>query len=487
MEQSRWVLRPSPHLPTRHFGRLKRVGKPVLLLPVVTAPLMGFKGVAFYCLLLSRACAERPSLFPAAERPNCCPCGASPGIERLITGRLTVMSCFYYLFRRNRNSQEASIHSDAGHTSQIVKRYSYKELKHATDDFSLANKIGEGGFGSVYKGRLRDGTVVAIKVLSSESQQGVREFLSELETIANIVHRNLVKLCGCCVEGNNRILVYDYVANNSLARTLLGGRRSNIQFNWGARTKICIGVARGLAFLHEEVHPRIVHRDIKASNILLDEDLTPKISDFGLARLLPSNATHVSTRVAGTIGYLAPEYAVSGRVSRKADIYSFGVLLLEIVSGQCNTNARLPHEDRCLGMSDIHGVLAMYAWELYQRNELISIVDPALSSEFDPEEACKFLKVGLLCAQDNPKLRPSMSNVVKMLTGEMYVNMERITKPGVNSDFMDFKIRSQRKAKEIISTEALRSDLLTQDSSLLSSNNTTHASLNFTNICDRDD
>ncbi|XP_038686388.1 cold-responsive protein kinase 1-like isoform X3 [Tripterygium wilfordii] len=226
--------------------------------------------------------------------------------------------------------------------------YPYRELRMATENFSTANKIGEGGFGSVYKGRLRDGTMAAIKVLSAESNQGVREFLTEINLIAEIEHDNLVKLHGCCVEGHHRILVYGYLENNSLAQTLLGGSSSSIQFNWQMRTRICIGVAQGLAFLHEEVQPHIVHRDIKASNILLDRDLRPKISDFGLAKLFPSNQTHISTQVAGTAGYLAPEYAIRGQLTRKADIYSYGVLLLEIISGRSNTNRRLPPEEQYL-------------------------------------------------------------------------------------------------------------------------------------------
>ncbi|KAF1885234.1 hypothetical protein Lal_00029123 [Lupinus albus] len=295
-----------------------------------------------------------------------------------------------------------------------VRIFTYKELRNACDNFSSANKIGEGGFGSVYKGLLKDGKVAAIKVLSAESRQGVREFLTEINVISEIEHEYLVKLYGCCVEGDQRILVYNYLENNSIAQTLLGGGYSDIQFNWRTRTTICIGVARGLAFLHEEVRPHIVHRDIKASNILLDKDLKPKISDFGLARLIPSHLTHVSTRVAGTIGYLAPEYAIRGQLTRKADIYSFGVLLVEIT------------------------------WELYEQGELIRLVDISLNGFFDAEEACRILKIALLCTQDNPKLRPSMSSVVKMLNREIDIGEIKITKPGLISDIMDLKVKEQK-------------------------------------------
>ncbi|XP_062090463.1 cold-responsive protein kinase 1 [Humulus lupulus] len=353
------------------------------------------------------------------------------------------MTCISFLFsRKGHNTRKYGFNvEDEISGIHDVKLYCYRELKIATEDFSQLNKIGEGGFGSVYKGRLKDGKLAAIKVLSAESRQGVKEFLTEIEVISKIEHENLVKLYGCCVEGNHRILVYNYLENNSLAQTLLGGGHANscMQFSWQTRYKICVGVACGLAFLHEEVQPYIVHRDIKASNILLDRDLTPKISDFGLAKLIPSNMTHVSTRVAGTIGYLAPEYAIRGQLTRKADIYSFGVLLVEIVSGRCNTNTRLPAEEQ---------YLLERTWHFYERKELIGLVDTAMNGDFDAEEACRFLKIGLLCTQDAPKLRPSMSTVVKMLTGEIEVYDSRITKPGLITDFMDLKVKGPQKTSK---------------------------------------
>ncbi|KAL6652016.1 hypothetical protein ACP70R_010941 [Stipagrostis hirtigluma subsp. patula] len=334
------------------------------------------------------------------------------------------MACCFLFGRR-----EQTVDGDDG--VHRVKVFSYNELRKATQDFSGANKIGEGGFGSVFRGVLRDGTTVAVKVLSATSRQGVREFLTELTAISDIKHDNLVTLIGCCAEGSHRILVYNYLENNSLAQTLLGSRYSNIRFNWRARVKIAVGVARGLAFLHEEIRPPIIHRDIKASNILLDKDLTPKISDFGLARLLPPNATHVSTRVAGTLGYLAPEYAIRGQVTKKSDIYSFGVLLLEIVSGRCNTNTRLPSEDQ---------YLLERTWGLYEEGRLEEIVDIDIGDDLDLEEACRFLKIGLLCTQDAMARRPSMSNVVRMLTGDKRVSIEKITRPAMITDFADLKI-----------------------------------------------
>lgn len=376
-----------------------------------------------------------------------------------------VMTCFPLFHRKHQSStRHASEFDDELSGVKNVTLFSYKQLRIATDDFSTLNKIGEGGFGSVYKGRLKSGKMAAIKVLSSESKQGVREFLTEIKVISDVDHENLVKLYGCCIEDDHRILVYNYLENNSLAQTLLGGGHSSIQFSWRTRTKICIGVAKGLAYLHEQVKPHIIHRDIKASNILLDKDLTPKISDFGLAKLIPPNATHVSTRVAGTIGYLAPEYAIRGQATRKSDVYSYGVLLIEIVTGRCNTNSRLPIDEQ---------YLLERTWQLYERNELVMLVDTSLDGDFDAEQACRYLKIGLLCTQDALKLRPSMSTILKMLNGEMEVNDNKITKPGLISDFMDLKIKSSAPEQINAAYDYVLSDNTTLPSTSSSQGNST--------------
>ncbi|KAK8986447.1 hypothetical protein V6N11_010003 [Hibiscus sabdariffa] len=360
-----------------------------------------------------------------------------------------VMTCFSFLFLRKKNtfSVEHSVEIDEEVSGiQNTKMFTYKELKMATGNFHYSNKIGSGGFGVVYKGTLRDGTMVAIKVLSADSKQGVREFLTEINVVAGIEHENLVELYGCCVEGKHRILVYSYLENNSLAQTLLGGRDSSMQFSWQARRNICIGVAKGLAFLHEEVQPHIVHRDIKASNILLDKNLNPKISDFGLAKLFPDNMTHISTRVAGTTGYLAPD-------------------------GRCNTNRRLPVSEQ---------FLLERAWNMYGCEQLLELVDPSLNGEFDDEEAQKFLKIGLLCTQDLSKLRPSMSQVVKMLMGQEAVNDQNISKPGLLSDIATLR---DQKDKSGSSSEGTGKG---SNSSSSSENITTsHATMTFNSIFDR--
>ncbi|XP_010272733.1 PREDICTED: probable LRR receptor-like serine/threonine-protein kinase At1g07650 isoform X2 [Nelumbo nucifera] len=307
--------------------------------------------------------------------------------------------------------------------------FTLRQIKAATKNFDAANKIGEGGFGSVYKGLLSDGTVIAVKQLSSKSKQGTREFVNEVGMISALQHPNLVKLYGCCVEGNQLLLIYEYMENNCLSRALFGqGATSALKLDWPSRRKICIDIARGLAYLHEESMLKIVHRDIKASNVLLDKYLNAKISDFGLAKLNEGDNTHISTRVAGTIGYMAPEYAMRGYLTEKADVYSFGVVAMEIVSGKSNTNYR-PKEEFVY--------LLDWAYVLQERGCLLELVDPNLGSEFSTEEAMVMLNVALLCTNASPTLRPTMSQVVSMLEGQTAVQ-DLLSDPGfttVNSKF----------------------------------------------------
>ncbi|XP_021982668.1 probable LRR receptor-like serine/threonine-protein kinase RFK1 isoform X2 [Helianthus annuus] len=286
--------------------------------------------------------------------------------------------------------------------------YSLKQLKIATDNFKDSNKIGEGGFGAVYKGTLSDGTVVAVKQLSSQSKQGNREFLNEIGVISCLQHPNLVKLHGCCIEGDQLLLVYEYLENNSLANALFG--KSGLMLDWPTRFKICIGIARGLAFLHDESRLKIVHRDIKATNVLLDKDLNPKISDFGLARLHEDDKSHVSTRVAGTIGYMAPEYALWGHLSDKVDVYSYGILLLETVSGKNNT---VPINDSIC--------LLDWACRVETSKQYEELFDERWESAINKQEAETVVKVALLCTNSSPTMRPSMLEVVNMLDGNTCV------------------------------------------------------------------
>ncbi|XP_021275178.1 probable LRR receptor-like serine/threonine-protein kinase At1g07650 isoform X2 [Herrania umbratica] len=308
--------------------------------------------------------------------------------------------------------------------------FSLRQIKAATNNFDAENKIGEGGFGCVYRGLLSDGTVIAVKQLSSKSKQGNREFVNEIGLISALQHPNLVKLYGCCVEGNQLLLVYEYMENNCLSRALFGKDATcKLKLDWPTRQKICLGIARGLAYVHEESRIKIVHRDIKTSNVLLDKNLNAKISDFGLAKLNEDDKTHISTRIAGTIGYMAPEYAMRGYLTNKADIYSFGVVALEIVSGKSNTNYR-PNEDFVY--------LLDWAYVLRERGSLLELVDPDLGSEYSSEEAMVMLNVALLCTNASPTLRPTMSQVVSMLEGRTAVQ-DILSDPGFSSINSKFK------------------------------------------------
>nr|AMM42959.1 LRR-RLK [Vernicia montana] len=207
-----------------------------------------------------------------------------------------------------------------------------------------------------------------------------------------------------------------------------------MRFSWEARKEISLGVARGLAYLHEEAEPQILHRDIKASNILLDQNFMPKVADFGLSRLLLDEASHVSTRVAGTLGYLAPEYAITGHLTRKSDVYSFGVLLLEIISGRSAMDYDLELGEH---------YIVQKAWEAYKNNKLVHVVDPTLNMNFPKEEAVRFLMVSLLCVQENVKLRPQMSTAVKIMNNETDVRDVNISQPGLVSNLRDIRLQKK--------------------------------------------
>ncbi|XP_050148223.1 probable LRR receptor-like serine/threonine-protein kinase RFK1 isoform X1 [Malus sylvestris] len=298
---------------------------------------------------------------------------------------------------------------DLGQDMQ-TRTFTLKQIKAATNNFDSARKIGEGGFGPVYKGHLPNGSLIAVKQLSSNSKQGNREFLNEIGMITCLQHPNLVTLHGCCIERDQLLLVYEYMENNSLAHALFG-LENKVKLDWPTRLKICTGIARGLAFLHEESRLKIVHRDIKATNVLLDGDLNPKISDFGLAKLYGEESTHVSTKVAGTIGYMAPKYALWGHLTYMADVYSFGVVALEISSGK--KNSYVP-SNTCVCLLD-------WAYQLQQGGNLKELIDVSLGSEVNYKEAEVLIKVGLLCTNVSPSLRPTMSEVVSMLEGRTTV------------------------------------------------------------------
>ncbi|KAK7337061.1 hypothetical protein VNO77_17619 [Canavalia gladiata] len=362
---------------------------------------------------------------------------------RFSSPHMKIPGCFCTCF--SSSPQKQSEHEESEEDKdQDFRIFTHAELNSATRGFHLSQKVGEGGFGSVYKGKLRDGTLVAVKVLSIEleSLRGEKEFVAELTSLANIKHQNLVILRGCCVEGAHRYLVYDYMENNSLRHTFLGSEESRMRFRWEARRDVSIGVASVIAFLHEQLNPHIVHRDIKSSNILLDRNFAPKVSDFGLAKILRDDKSYISTRVAGTFGYLAPEYVSSGHLTRKSDVYSFGVLLLEIVSGQQVVDARQDKE--CFIVEKV--------WEAYAGSDVVKMVDPALNMNFPEEEAKRFLMVGLSCVQETAKLRPTMSQVVNMLTSNIEMEGVHISQPGFVNDLGKAKIRRQMHPSEESST-----------------------------------
>ncbi|XP_072953807.1 probable LRR receptor-like serine/threonine-protein kinase At1g53440 [Typha angustifolia] len=378
---------------------------------------------------LISAISVTPNFTPETNDGKKLSLGAIVGIASgcaVILVMVLLLLLFYLRREDTTNNELRGLELQAGY-------YSLRQIKTATMNFDPANKIGEGGFGPVYKGVLSDGSVIAVKQLSSKSRQGNREFVNEIGVISALQHPNLVKLFGCCTEGNQLLLIYEYMENNSLARALFGQR------------KICLGIARGLAYLHEESTLRIVHRDIKATNILLDRELNAKISDFGLAKLDEDENTHISTRIAGTIGYMAPEYATRGCLTYKADVYSFGVVTLEIVSGMSNTSYR--SKEDCVYLLD-------RAYALQEQGNLLELVDPNLGSNFSKEEALQMLRLSLLCTNPSPAHRPIMSSVVSMLDGKLAVDVQ----PGSRNDGLGLKSFEEMYYDSISSTDGPGAD-----------------------------
>ncbi|KAK1440445.1 hypothetical protein QVD17_06272 [Tagetes erecta] len=316
-----------------------------------------------------------------------------------------------YAWRKRRNAKGwVQLRACESRVEDIqLPLFSFTQIANATASFSADNKLGEGGFGSVYKGVL-EGQEIAVKRLSKTSTQGVDEFKNEVICISKLQHRNLVKLLGCCIQEDEKLLIYEYMPNKSLD-SFIFDRSQRMLLDWMKRFNIINGIARGLLYLHQDSRLRIIHRDLKASNILLDQDMNPKILDFGLARYFEGNETHANTkRVMGTYGYMSPEYAIQGIFSIKSDVFSFGVLMLEIVSGQRSSNliVHSQHENNLIG----------HAWSLYKEGRSMELIDASLAESCCPFEVLRTIEVGLLCVQQNARDRPNMSCVVKMLGGE---------------------------------------------------------------------
>ncbi|KAK8946867.1 G-type lectin S-receptor-like serine/threonine-protein kinase [Platanthera zijinensis] len=290
-----------------------------------------------------------------------------------------------------------------------IPLFQFIQVTSATNNFSDTNKLGEGGFGPVYKGKLPEGQDVAIKRLSARSGQGAEEFKNELMLIAKLQHRNLVRLLGCCIHAEEKMLIYEFMPNKSLDLFLFNVEQGR-KLDWTRRFHIVEGIAQGLLYLHKHSRLRVIHRDLKASNILLDADMNPKISDFGLARIFDANQTQANTRrIVGTFGYISPEYAFKGLFSVKSDVFSFGVLLLEIVSGR-----------RSAGLHEFGSSCSLlaYAWDLWKDEAWAELVDPALDKKFQHDEAARCIYVALLCVQESADDRPDMSDVVSILGNE---------------------------------------------------------------------
>ncbi|KAJ9563223.1 hypothetical protein OSB04_008383 [Centaurea solstitialis] len=327
-------------------------------------------------------------------------------------GLVILLGVCLLIIRKNRKQKlKAQVTQDPIEPKDVihVPLFKLSSLLVATDNFSSNNKLGEGGFGPVYKGVLEDGHEIAVKRLSINSSQGVEEFKNEVMFISNLQHRNLVKILGCCVEGQEQMLIYEYMPNKGLDLFLFDETLSRT-LGWSQRFHIIKGIARGLLYLHQDSRLRIIHRDLKAANILLDHDMNPKISDFGLARSFKGNETETNTkRVVGTYGYMSPEYAGDGIFSVKSDVFSFGVLVLEIMSGKKNRG--FSHEDHN------HNLLG-HAWKLHRDGKALELADASLIETGHTFELLLSIRVALLCVQHDPADRPNMSTVVMMLSGD---------------------------------------------------------------------
>ncbi|KAK1414640.1 hypothetical protein QVD17_30389 [Tagetes erecta] len=327
---------------------------------------------------------------------------------------ILVSLCVYYRFYKKKQHHQGTLRTESGYYQENISgnedlelpQFDLSILLKATNNFSFDNKLGEGGFGSVYKGVLEDGQEIAVKRLAKTSTQGLLEFKNEVISISKLQHRSLVKMLGYCIVGAEKMLIYECMPNKGLDSFIFDKTRSKL-LDWSTRYRIINGIARGLLYLHQDSRLRIIHRDLKVSNILLDKDLNPKISDFGMARTFGGNQIEANTnRVVGTYGYMAPEYAGDGIFSIKSDVYSFGVLVLEIVCGEKNRGfVDTKHYNNLIG----------HAWELHNNGRSLELVDKCLGESIIESEVIRSIHVGLLCVQRHPEDRPTMTSVILML------------------------------------------------------------------------
>ncbi|KAG4938838.1 hypothetical protein AAZX31_16G089700 [Glycine max] len=349
--------------------------------------LLGFIGIAIWCLRRQKERVSKSGAYdlpPESDMPLHKIRSSAPLIERASGGNTP---------------------PGLGNSRTL---FAYEELLKATNDFSTKNLLGEGGFGCVYKGSLPDGREVAVKQLKIEGSKGEREFKAEVEIISRIHHRHLVSLVGYCISDNRRLLVYDYVPNDTLYFHLHGEGRPVL--DWTKRVKIAAGAARGIAYLHEDCNPRIIHRDIKSANILLHYNFEARISDFGLAKLAVDANTHVTTRVVGTFGYVAPEYVSSGKFTEKSDVYSFGVMLLELITGRKPVDISQP-----VGEESLVEWARPLLTDALDSEEFESLTDPKLGKNYVESEMICMLEVAAACVRYSSAKRPRMGQVVRAL------------------------------------------------------------------------
>ncbi|KAI9123455.1 hypothetical protein K1719_004755 [Acacia pycnantha] len=358
-------------------------------------------------------------------------------------GGLLIFVCLaYYLSksliktRRNTVLRQKYFGNETNNLEPL--RFSLATIEAATNKFSHENCLGQGGFGRVYKGILSNGQEIAVKRLSKSSDQGAEEFKNEVLLIAKLQHRNLVALIGFCIEEREKVLIYEYVPNKSLDNFLFGSQKGKV-LSWVERCKIIGGVARGILYLHEYSRLKVIHLVLKPSNILLDNEMNPKISDFG-AKLVAINTNDGSTnRIVGTYGYMSPEYAMYGQYSEKSDVFSFGVIILEIISGKKNTSH--------LGPSQYAKGLLSNAWKQWKEEKLVEILDSNIEEFGSYNEVIKCIQIGLLCVQENPDSRPTMAEVVSYLSNDSsklplpqepafsrHAGMEPSTSSGINNE-----------------------------------------------------
>ncbi|KAG2261523.1 hypothetical protein Bca52824_068602 [Brassica carinata] len=365
---------------------------------------------------------------------------------------LLIIGFGFLLWWRRRHNQQVFFDVNDQNKEEVclgnLRRFSFKELQSATGNFSSKNLVGKGGFGNVYKGCLHDGTIVAVKRLKDVNNGGGEiQFQTEVEMISLAVHRNLLRLYGLCTTSMERLLVYPYMSNGSVASRL----KAKPVLDWSTRKRIALGAARGLLYLHEQCDPKIIHRDVKAANILLDDYYEAVVGDFGLAKLLDHEESHVTTAVRGTVGHIAPEYLSTGQSSEKTDVFGFGILLLELITGLRALEFGKAANQR--------GAILDWVKKLQQEKNLEQIVDKDLERNYDRIEVEEMVKVALLCTQYLPIHRPKMSEVVRMLEGDGLVEKWEASSQRTETN------RSYSKPNEFSSSE--RYSDLTDDSSVL--------------------